>query len=265
MLRPACLLPVARLAPPGGLLTPRSGTKVSLGCLGPATRRSDAYRDGTLTRWTCAACSSPALPLRVQPSFCFVTHHASVAWPVTAGMAHRRRDWPSPLEIVSMAAAAPTAARLASSPAAARRIAPGILRASSSWAVAAEHGQVGTARGRPTWLGICPSGPVPRGDVRNAPCAGFTAESLIRPAAPKAGATPALGRRGLSDLAESQGRDRRGLYARRTGTGDRAAAGGGERVRAPVVGPAETAEVAVRGRLLGARAELPVPRAAPQR
>jgi hypothetical protein len=75
MLRPACLLPAARLAPPHGLLTPRSGTEVSLHYLGPATRRSDAYRDGTLTRWTCAACSSPASPLRVQPSLCFVTHH----------------------------------------------------------------------------------------------------------------------------------------------------------------------------------------------
>lgn len=78
MLRPTCLLPVARLAPPGGLLTPRSGTKVSLGCLGPATRRSDAYRDGTLTRWTCAACSSISSPSRVQSSLCFVTHHASI-------------------------------------------------------------------------------------------------------------------------------------------------------------------------------------------
>lgn len=78
MLRPACLLPAARLAPPHGLLTPRSGTKVSLGCLESATRRSDAYRDGTLTRWTGAACSSTASPLRVQPSLCFVTHHARI-------------------------------------------------------------------------------------------------------------------------------------------------------------------------------------------
>lgn len=76
MLRPACLLPAAQLSPPHGLLTPRSGTKVSLGCLGPATRRSDAYRDGTLTRWTCAACSSSSSPFRVPSSLCFVTHHA---------------------------------------------------------------------------------------------------------------------------------------------------------------------------------------------
>ena len=66
MLRPACLLPAARLSPPHGLLTPRSGTEVSLQYLGPATRRSDAYRDGTLTRWTCAACSSPTSSLRIQ-------------------------------------------------------------------------------------------------------------------------------------------------------------------------------------------------------
>ena len=78
MLRPACLLPAARLAPPHGLLTPRSGTEVSLHYLGPATRRADAYRDGTLTRWTGAACSSTASPLRVQPSLCFVTHHLSI-------------------------------------------------------------------------------------------------------------------------------------------------------------------------------------------
>src|SRR5437899_3283374 len=78
MLRPACLLPVARLAPPGGLLTPRSGTEVSLSYLGPAIRRTDAYRDGTLTRWTGAACSSPASPLRDQSVFCFVTHHAGI-------------------------------------------------------------------------------------------------------------------------------------------------------------------------------------------
>ena len=76
MLRPACLLPVARLAPPGGLLTPRSGTEVSLHYLGPATRRSDAYRDGTLTRWTGAACTNSTSPLRVQSSLCLVTHHA---------------------------------------------------------------------------------------------------------------------------------------------------------------------------------------------
>jgi hypothetical protein len=78
MLRPACLLPVARLSPAGGLLTPRSGTEVSLHYLGPATRRTDAYRDGTLTRWTGAACTSTTSPLRVQSSLCFVTHHVGI-------------------------------------------------------------------------------------------------------------------------------------------------------------------------------------------
>lgn len=78
MLRPACSLPAARLSPPHGLLTPRSDSRVSPGSLGPATRRSDAYRDGTLTRWTCAACSSLSFPSRVQPSLCFVTHHAAI-------------------------------------------------------------------------------------------------------------------------------------------------------------------------------------------
>ena len=78
MLQPACLLPAARLAPPHGLLTPRSGTEVSLQYLGPATRRSDAYRDGTLTLWTCAARSSSPSPSRVQSCLCFVTHHRHI-------------------------------------------------------------------------------------------------------------------------------------------------------------------------------------------
>src|SRR5437867_13180152 len=78
MLRPACLLPAARLAPPHGLLTPRSGAEVSLHHLGSATRRTDAYRDGTLTLWTGAACSSTTAPLRVQSSLCFVTHHGCI-------------------------------------------------------------------------------------------------------------------------------------------------------------------------------------------
>src|SRR5690606_23329695 len=56
MLRPACLLPAARLSPPNELSTPRSGARISPGRLGSATRRSDAYRGGTLTRWRSAAC-----------------------------------------------------------------------------------------------------------------------------------------------------------------------------------------------------------------
>jgi len=38
---------------------PRSGVEVSLRHLGPATRRTDAYRDGTLTRWRSAASLRP--------------------------------------------------------------------------------------------------------------------------------------------------------------------------------------------------------------
>jgi hypothetical protein len=58
MLRPACLLPAARLSPTHGLLTPRSGTEVSLHYLGSTTRRTEACQDGTLTRWTGAAGSA---------------------------------------------------------------------------------------------------------------------------------------------------------------------------------------------------------------
>jgi len=76
MLRPVCLLPVAQLALPRGLLTPRSGTEVSLSYLGPATRRTDAYRDGTLTRWKSAASSGRAFPLGRKNIRCVTTHHA---------------------------------------------------------------------------------------------------------------------------------------------------------------------------------------------
>ena len=50
----------------------------SIAKLGPATRRTGAYRDGTLTLWTGAACSSTSSPLRVQSSLCFVTHHREI-------------------------------------------------------------------------------------------------------------------------------------------------------------------------------------------
>jgi hypothetical protein len=49
MLRPAFLLPHV------GLLTPRFGTEDLSPLRRPATRRSDAYRDGTCTRWRSAA------------------------------------------------------------------------------------------------------------------------------------------------------------------------------------------------------------------
>src|ERR1700726_1274211 len=72
MLRPVCLLPTARLTPARGLLTPRSDDRVSPSRLGPATRRTGAYRGGTCTRWKRAA-------RRLRPDFlsfaCFATHH----------------------------------------------------------------------------------------------------------------------------------------------------------------------------------------------
>ena len=57
MLRPAFLLPGVP-----GLLTPRFGTEDLSSLRRPATRRSDAYRDGTSTRWRSAA--RRILPLR---------------------------------------------------------------------------------------------------------------------------------------------------------------------------------------------------------
>ena len=56
MLRPALLLPPKRL------LSPRCGLRDPSRRLGPATRRSDAYRDGTFTRWFGAASSTRHAP-----------------------------------------------------------------------------------------------------------------------------------------------------------------------------------------------------------
>ena len=78
MLRPACLLPSEQLKLLLGLLTPRSGGQVSPLRLGSATRRTDAYRDGTCTRWTGAAGNSRAFPLRVSLFGCFTTHHCAI-------------------------------------------------------------------------------------------------------------------------------------------------------------------------------------------
>src|SRR5580700_6814788 len=86
MLRPVSLLPVARLTPPGGLLTPRSAVRVSPARLGPATRRSDAYRDGTLTRWTSAARGRARLRLREAPHVFVTAHHG-------ANVAEQRSSW----------------------------------------------------------------------------------------------------------------------------------------------------------------------------
>jgi hypothetical protein len=71
-LRPVDSLPAARLAPPRGLLTPRSGDGVSPARLGPATRRTGAYRGGTPTRWRRAARRRrPYSSVGVR----FTTHH----------------------------------------------------------------------------------------------------------------------------------------------------------------------------------------------
>src|SRR4029077_1821918 len=72
MLRPVCLLPPQRLLPPRGLLTPRSGRGVSPYDLGPATRRTGAYRGGTCTRWTRAARRRRTGTLELV---CVATHH----------------------------------------------------------------------------------------------------------------------------------------------------------------------------------------------
>ncbi len=93
MLRPACLLPAVRLAPLHGLLTPRSGTEVSLQYLGPATRRTDAYRNGILTRWSGAASQGHPRPLGLWSFLDVTTHHASIVR-VTRGQGkalHRSR------------------------------------------------------------------------------------------------------------------------------------------------------------------------------
>ena len=75
MLRPMDSLPDGPETPNDGLLTPRSGQGISPFDLGPATRRTGAYRDGTLTRWKRAAHSR--FPTR-QGSFCFTTHHPRI-------------------------------------------------------------------------------------------------------------------------------------------------------------------------------------------
>ncbi len=89
MLRPACLLPSKQLTPLFRLLTPRSDGQVSPLRPGSATRRSDAYRLGTCTRWTGAAGNSHPSPLRVQFLYCFTTHHAGIIVSLETIMQHR--------------------------------------------------------------------------------------------------------------------------------------------------------------------------------
>jgi hypothetical protein len=77
MLRPTYWLPVERLTPPLGLLTPRSGAGVSLRHLGPAFRCTDAYRSGAFTRWRSAASGGRTSPRGEKNVRRFTTHHAA--------------------------------------------------------------------------------------------------------------------------------------------------------------------------------------------
>src|SRR4029079_12776852 len=78
MLRPTYWLPVERLTPPHRLLMPRSGARVSPRHLGRASRRTDAYRSGTLTRWRSAASGGRASPRGEKNIRRFTTHHARI-------------------------------------------------------------------------------------------------------------------------------------------------------------------------------------------
>jgi hypothetical protein len=103
MLRPACLLPTAQLSSLHGLLTPRSGTEDSLAYLGPASRRTDAYRRGTLTRWKSAACSERVASCRSRITRYFTTHHAGIV-ARTQNLARRpafSHNWDAPPEVVA--------------------------------------------------------------------------------------------------------------------------------------------------------------------
>ena len=63
-----------RILPPIGLSTPRLDQGVSPKSLGPATRRTDAYRDGTRTRRRRAA---RKLQAQLRLEVCCTTHDAS--------------------------------------------------------------------------------------------------------------------------------------------------------------------------------------------
>ena len=79
MLRPACLLPMQRLSPPIGLSTSRSGHRNLSRCLGPATRRSGAYREGASTLWrNAASVGAPGSLFRGPALRRVTTHHGSI-------------------------------------------------------------------------------------------------------------------------------------------------------------------------------------------
>src|ERR1019366_7025683 len=85
MLRPAYLLPDARLLPRLGLSIPRSGRRNLFRRLGPAIRCFGAYRLGTLTRWRSAASVRELRLLRGILLFRVTTHHAETLRGVTHG------------------------------------------------------------------------------------------------------------------------------------------------------------------------------------
>src|SRR3990167_8234082 len=82
MLRPASLPPIA------GLLTSRFGLRDLSRLRRPATRRSDAYRGGTCTRWRSAA-------RLVRPTlvvFAVTAHHGRILLPRTRERDRRAAD-----------------------------------------------------------------------------------------------------------------------------------------------------------------------------
>ena len=85
MLRPACLLPAARPSPPHGLSMPRSDAGVSPRHLGPATRRTDAYRAGTFTRWRSAASLQPLGRDTALATGSVTAHHARMLAKICQG------------------------------------------------------------------------------------------------------------------------------------------------------------------------------------
>ena len=86
MLPPVYLLPATQLSPLHRLLALRSGTQVSLQYLGPATRRPDAYRDGTLTRGSGAASQGHPRPIGLGSFLNVTTHHGRNCRRSTSGL-----------------------------------------------------------------------------------------------------------------------------------------------------------------------------------
>src|SRR5688572_19900838 len=85
MLRPACLLPAARLPPRVGLLTLRFGIEDLSSLREPATRRVAAYRYRTFTGWTFTARRRFPGPALAGLSDVVTTHHAPSVDPQRLG------------------------------------------------------------------------------------------------------------------------------------------------------------------------------------